>query len=273
MCSLLFNVFIIREIVIYKPFSFMSRNKMRIKKLDLFNKKLDLKELKGDSTMVILALGQSNAANSVDGYYKVRNNVLNYYDGKLYKAEEPLIGASGDGGCVWTVLSDMMIDSGWCKKVIIITIAQGGSAVDRWANGDLNINLKNTLNDLKSHQITPTYVVWHQGESDNGYPHQNYKKDLTKVLIDIRSAGFNCPFFCSVATYSIGFLEKEPLGLDYELQAIQRDFIKTNANVLEGPFTDSLIYAFQRHDTQHFSYYGNQQYAKLWYNALKNHLE
>lgn len=271
--SLLFNVFIIREIIVYKPFYFMNRNKMRMKKIDFFNKKLELKELKTDSTIILFALGQSNAANSAGEYYKVKHNVLNYYEGNLYKAEEPLIGASGDGGCVWTVLADMMIDSGWCKKVIIITIAQDGSKVERWANGDLNIKLKNTLADLNAHQIQPTFVVWHQGESDNGYSHNDYKRDLTKVVEDIKAAKITAPFFCSVATYSVGFLEKERLGIDYELQSIQRDFIKTTSNVLEGPFTDSLIYAFQRHDTQHFSAYGNKQYAKLWFDALKNKTE
>ncbi|MDI1233208.1 MAG: sialate O-acetylesterase [bacterium] len=271
--SLLLNAFIIREIVVFKPFGFTKRSNKRIKQLGIFNNKVDLKELKSDSTIFILALGQSNAANSGGEYYTVRHNVLNFYEGTLYKAEEPLIGASGDGGCVWTMLADKLIDSGWCKKVVIITIAQDGSTMDRWANGDLNIKLKNTLTDLNAHQIQPTWVFWHQGESDNGYSHKNYKRDLFKVVADIKAANIKAPFYCSVATYCIGVLDKQPHGLDFELQAIQRDFIKSNANVLEGPFTDSLIYAFQRHDTQHFSYYGNQQYAQLWFNALKNKIE
>jgi hypothetical protein len=166
-----------------------------------------------------------------------------------------------------------MIDSGWCKKVVIIPIGEGGSNVERWALGDLNVRLHSTLSDLKQHKIFPTWVLWHQGESDNGHSHQSYYKNLSKVLSDIKTYDINSPFFCSVATYSIGFLDKEPLGIDYELQAIQRNFIKSKASVFEGPFTDSLIYAYQRHDTQHFSYLGNQQYAQLWYNALKNKVE
>ncbi len=266
--SLLLCGFFIRELIVYKPFSFTYRFKTRIKRIDFLNEKLDLAELKSDSTIILFTLGQSNAANSSDIYYNPHNPMLNYYDGSLYKAEEPLMGASGDGGCVWTILADRLIDSGWCKKVIIIPIAEGGATAERWARGDYHEKLIKTLDDLIDHDITPTFILWHQGESDNGHPTGPYKKDLGIILETIRGKGFNAPFFCAVASYSIGALDTKPLGIDTALQNAQRDFIKHSKNVYMGPFTDSMIYAFQRHDTQHFSLRGNFEYSLLWYNSL-----
>src|SRR4051812_7416200 len=49
------------------------------------------------STFVFLVLGQSNAANHGETRHRADGNVF-AFDGKLYEAEDPLPGATGDGG-------------------------------------------------------------------------------------------------------------------------------------------------------------------------------
>src|SRR2546425_3481295 len=54
--------------------------------------------------MVALVFGQSNSSNSGQTRRTARERVYNYYQGKLYLAQDPLLGADGDGGSVWTRL-------------------------------------------------------------------------------------------------------------------------------------------------------------------------
>ena len=62
--------------------------------------------------LVIVTLGQSNAANSGRGLYAPKHRVDNFnlYDGKCYKAVEPLLGPTGQGGNFATRLADMLIE-------------------------------------------------------------------------------------------------------------------------------------------------------------------
>ena len=270
--SILLNLFCIREIIKYEPATFKNRFYFEMKQRGWLDNKVSLAELKSDSTIIFLTLGQSNAANSSNSYYSPKNNVLNYYDGKLYKAKEPLIGAGGDGGCVWTILADKMIDSGLCKKVIIIPIAVGSTNIENWAKGECNIKLRNTLDDLNRHNIKLTYVLWHHGEANNGTSKESYKENLRAILKTIREKNQTAPFFCSIASYNF-LATTKPLGIDSSIQNAQKEFISENENVLRGPNTDILIYAIDRHDSQHFSQFGNFRYANLWLTAIKEHYE
>jgi hypothetical protein len=88
---------------------------------------MDKKLLHSDSTSIILTFGQSNSANHGQGSYECHNQVLKYFNGDLYQAKEPLLGASGNGCSVWTRFSDLLIDGGLYKRVIIIPIGIGSS--------------------------------------------------------------------------------------------------------------------------------------------------
>jgi len=71
---------------------------------------------------VILAIGQSNAANHASTRLTTRHpeQVFNLFDGKCYVAASPLLGATGEGGEFLTPLADRLIDDGAYKTVIII---------------------------------------------------------------------------------------------------------------------------------------------------------
>src|SRR5215203_6355453 len=71
---------------------------------------VNISELKSDEyTMIALTFGQSNAANRGQKKYTCHNKkVLVFNDGKLYRARDPLPGATGPGGSVWSLLGDML---------------------------------------------------------------------------------------------------------------------------------------------------------------------
>ena len=64
--------------------------------------------------LVIVTLGQSNAANTGQSLHTPKHRVDNFnlYDGKCYKAIEPLLGPSGQGGNFATRLADLLIERG-----------------------------------------------------------------------------------------------------------------------------------------------------------------
>lgn len=237
---------------------------------------VSLSELKSDApAMIALTFGQSNAANRGQTRYTCRNqNVLVLNEGKLYKARDPLPGATGPGGSVWSVLGDALIDSGVFQKVAIVPVAIGNTAVDCWARGDCHTRLLKALNQLDSMKIRLTHIFWHQGESDNlkNTPKEAYKKALGVLLRTLRDRNQSAPFYVSLASYHNEAVTK-PLGVDAVVRAAQREFIRENEGVLFGPDTDRLIHAIHRYDGVHFSEYGMKQFALLWLRCIKEKKE
>jgi hypothetical protein len=265
--SIVINLFL-SGILIYVlftkyPHRLPQSNKLKTEDISLF---------KNDSrTMVALTLGQSNAANYSDVKYKVKRAVYSYNKGELYKANDPLPGASDKGGSVWSVLGDMLIDSSLYDKVIIIPIAEGGTNISCWGSGNCNKTLIETLKDLKQRNIQLTHVFLHQGESDNlqNTSKETYKNELQKVLKTINTYQVNTPFYISIASFHSHAINK-PGGIDTNIQNAQKEFINEHRNVYMGAFTDTIIHAIDRYDGIHFSGYGIKKYATSWFNAIKN---
>lgn len=235
-----------------------------------------LTEFKSDAhTVVALTFGQSNAANRGQKRYTCHNkNVLAYNEGRLYRAKDPLPGATGPGGSVWSVLGDMLIDSGLARKVIIIPVAIGNTAIDCWAHGDCYNKLLKTLKELDSAKVRLTHVFWHQGESDNlkNTSKEAYKKALGVLWKTLREHQQTAGFYVCLASYHNEAVTK-PLGVDTVVRAAQKEFIKENEGVLQGPDTDGLFYAIHRYDGVHFSEYGMKQFALQWLKAIREKKE
>src|SRR5689334_8785447 len=78
-------------------------------------------------TVVLLVMGQSNAANAGNVLYNSHYpNTFNFFEGNLYPLSDPLKGANGTGGSVWSRLGDRMIECNFAKTVIVAPCAVGG---------------------------------------------------------------------------------------------------------------------------------------------------
>lgn len=230
---------------------------------------VDKKTLRSDSTGIILTLGQSNSANFGQGKYECRNQVFNYFNGHVYKAIEPLLGADGVDCSVWTRLADMLIDSGVYKKVILIPIGINGAPIDCWANGICNQKLLEALEQIKRDSINITQVIWHQGETDNfnNTAKDTYKTDLKKILHQIRAYGIKAKFYVCIASYHPYAVDKIN-GIDTVIQHAQIEFVKENPGTKPGPNTDNINLAFDRWDGVHFSKRGLDKFSKGLYDML-----
>ncbi len=215
-------------------------------------------------TMVALVFGQSNAANSGVGRGVGGPGVYNFHKGKLYEARDPLLGATGGGGSVWTRLGPKLLGGDDYDAVVFAPVAVGGTAIREWTvGGELHPPLLKTVADLNRAGLLPTHLLWHQGETDNraGTSGRDYREMFLRMLGSLRGRGVRAPVYVSVAT-RCGTTEPSEA-----LRAAQRGLVSAARNIRPGPDTDALGPG-SRSDGCHFSEGGLERYADLWLAAL-----
>lgn len=156
------------------------------------------------STAVVLVLGQSNSANHAEKKFisQYPAKVLNYYFGKCYSAESPLLGASGLEGEYLTLLGDLLIEKGNLRNVILVNKSIGGTTVSDWGNqGKFSTDLVTTLNALiLTYRVTD--IIWHQGESDltSNTSFREYRESFQKLKLILNRTNITAPIFIVVST-------------------------------------------------------------------------
>lgn len=233
----------------------------------------DLSLVSTGKVMVILAFGQSNSANFGQTGYRPKHEVYSYFRGSLYRASDPMFGADGLKGSVWTRLADMLVDSGMCDRVVFVTIGIGATPVQCWTDGECSEYLRDTLEGLRSDNIRLTHILWHQGEQDNlqRTGHTEYTARMNRLLAMIRGYGQDAPLYVSMASWHPNDFDKS--FISKEVRQGQADFINNNQGVLLGPDTDTLVSEKYRYDRVHFSSEGLDAFARLWLYAIKDNSE
>jgi Carbohydrate esterase, sialic acid-specific acetylesterase len=224
-----------------------------------------------ERTAVIVTLGQSNAANYALRRYTPKHDVLNFdlYDGRCYKARDPLLGTSGTGGNFATPLADMLIDRGLYARVIIAPIAMGGSTVEEWADqGVFNRRILVLMRRLFDAGLTPTQILWHQGEGNSGLRDsrgRQYRKNLLEVIATFRTYGNSAPFFVALATKCGPYPR---LGGD-NIRDGQASAVNPLENVFLGPDTDTLGDEYRDKEHCHFNAAGLPMHAAMWADVVQ----
>lgn len=243
---------------------------------DYFHFRKELSEVDGiinsERLMVFLAFGQSNSANYGLGEYRVRNEVYNYYRGKIYAAQEPLLGADGKGTSVWTRVADLAIDDGLYDKAIIVPCGIGQTSVSCWSSGKCADVIDGILENLERDGIELTHIFWCQGETDNvdDTTATEYGEELGKVIEHFRNRGIAAPFFVALTSY-FPFNNDNPLGISQQVLEGQLHVLDSANRVVKGPNVDALNLAYYRYDAVHFSEQGLDKLAMSWYNVIKSY--
>ena len=217
----------------------------------------------GERAAVLLILGQSNAANSLNAFSEPAAGVVNFslYDGKCYLARDPLIGASNAGGNFATLLATQMIEQRHYERVVLAPIAVGGTRIQQWAPaGEHNRRITTAIERLRKAKLEPTHVLWHQGEGNRLDSPERYRAAFLAVLSTIRRAGVEAPVFVAQATVCASLRGEG-------IRAAQRDLVDPAKGIFAGPDTDQIGEAF-RYDGCHFDGEGGKRVADLWLSAL-----
>ena len=210
-------------------------------------------------TMVMVTLGQSNAANYLGHRHRAANErVINFWKGRCYVAQDPLLGATGDARSQWVVLANKLI----ALHDFIVIVAMGNgirtTSVTDW-NGSLSGRYLSTLIDLKS-SYTATHFLWHQGEADSRLTADEYASELAKVIAQSRNVFPKSRFYVSQASICRG-------GISQAVREGQRRVI--GKGVFPGPDTDRLDGLEDRYDGCHFSMIGQERIAEMWSAILR----
>ena len=225
---------------------------------------LDCRRLVGPKTLVALTFGQSNSANFVRGRHRAKYAVFYVADGRCYAAEDPLPGADGDGGSVWSRLGDLLIASGRYERVVFAGIGVANSAVSSWSpGGELHPKLMDTLKGLVGTGLTPTHLLWHQGETDRSRHTTGaaYQARFRELVQAIRQAKIAAPILVAVASYCHGDSSAQITGA-------QAALVSRRLNIYAGPNTDHYTAPEDRADDCHFSALGAERVAAAWFAAL-----
>lgn len=100
--------------------------------------------------MLALLFGQSNAANEGESRKVANELVLNEFNGRFFRVEDPLLGSTGQGGSIWTRLGDEIIERKLYDEVVFIPMAVSASAIARWRpGGDIHRKLIQRIRESK----------------------------------------------------------------------------------------------------------------------------
>jgi hypothetical protein len=207
---------------------------------------------------VLLVLGQSNAGNHGTGRGASTRGVV-WHAGRCYAIADPLAGATGDGGSVWSRLADDLAS----PNLVLVVFAVDATRISDWTAGSVGAHLDALIDDVRRHGIAVSAVLWGQGEADAraSVTRDDYARELESLVRRLRERGIGAPILVARSTRC------RNTG-----SAAVRDAVALVAantpGVVAGPDLDALDEA-TRADGCHFNAAGLQRAALLWRDALR----
>jgi hypothetical protein len=213
---------------------------------------------------VLLIIGQSNGGNHGETRSTAHRAVFNFnvFDGLCYRASDPLLGTTGDGGSPWCILGDALIAAGFAPSILLCPLSVGGATVAEWApGGTYHHRMTYGLAGLRQAGFEPSHVFWHQGEADAlyGTSAQDYTATFFTLFQSLRELGITAPVYVAIASFfSIpeGYQPQQNV-----IRAEQRSLINGDIGILAGPDTDVIR---DRYEGCHMGTLGLSQHAAAW---------
>lgn len=211
--------------------------------------------------LVIVTLGQSNAANFISSPIDENPNVPAYmfFNDTCYFLRDPVLGATGSMGSLWTALGHRLVPE-VNRPVLFINGAVNGTRYSDWLkekSGYLSrlIDSVSAANELGFY---PELVIWVQGESER-YSDQTSEK----IFHDIRDLAILLyqEFQHSEKLTFIIFRASNCQDPSPEVVRIQERAIEELPFVIAGPNLDTLGLRY-RYDDCHFNERGRNEIVR-----------
>jgi len=214
--------------------------------------------------LIILIFGQSNVANTVSQKSQTNLPILNFYQGKLYRAKDPLLGATGQRGSLWISTAKKLLDISDYKEIILINTARSNSSVKDWLpQGKFYDTLKSSYHALNNLNLPPQVIVFGQGERDaiDGVSYKDYNRNLHILYKNIQHFHENKPFLLSLTSRCFEYLPNN------NIRKGQIELIREYPSVFQGPDTDKFNEVY-RYDGCHYNTLGKIKISKIWANKI-----
>lgn len=227
----------------------------------------------GDRTAVLILTGQSNATNRMPATYYTPTNIskvdlFNQFDGGTYVGTDPLPGCGDwpNSGHWFGRVADGLINDGVFDRVIMVPMAVGATAIAYHAPGGvLYPNMAMVHRRLSAVGLTPTAILWMQGESDTllGTSQASYSASLSAMIQGLRDNGYGTPWLLSKCT-------RREIGTSAAVRA-SIDAAINNVDVFAGPDLDTLSGSTYRDaDNTHLTPAGGIAAADMWKSAISS---
>jgi len=235
----------------------------RLEKIDSF--------VKSKRNLVVLILGQSNAANYCQGENDSVKNIFMYFRKELYKAKDPILGASGNSGSIWIPVFEGILNRIDLDSILMVNIAQGSSSVKDWQPGGVHhALLQETMEGLQQRTLSPDLVLWQQGEQDNlnGMSKEGYLSAFRKIHMVLKSFDKELPVLISITS----FHPRSKTPVNSRIREAQCELIEEDEMLFAGPDTDLYIDDC-RYDGIHFSIKGMNLISRDWMDSIISFLD
>lgn len=210
-----------------------------------------------DKALVILAGGQSNAANVVPTLHDGGDDVSVWFDGKCYPAADPLLGATGNEGSIWSMLGDEVAKQTG-RPVVLIVAAVGGTQFRDWndARSGYYAALSQRLETAAQAGFRPGVIVWHQGETDAKVEQDMaaLRRELMVLSDRLLKDAPTAPLYLFQATRCSGRYRSAGVR---EVIAVFKSVATANPRIVLGMKTDVLAQEY-RWDQCHFNARGRK---------------
>lgn len=222
---------------------------------------LDCAQVAAQRPLVLLALGQSNAGNHGATDAAARPPIVLFAQGRCLLARDPLPGATGHGGSIWSRLPAELAAAGLARPVVISVLAIDASRLDDWVrtDGPLRPALAEVAQALEHAGLPAQLVLWQQGEADarEGTSTAALAQALALLADLLQQAGVRAPVLLARSTVCRS-APSAPVRQALDLAAA------SVARLRLGPDTDTLDGPALRSDGCHFSAPGLGAAARLW---------
>jgi hypothetical protein len=194
-----------------------------------------------------------------------------YCENGMYRAKDPILGASGKKGSIWIPVFEDLMERRKLDSILIVNIAQGSSSILDWqTNGMYHDLLRETLVKIQEKNLEPDLILWQQGEQDNlnGMSRANYKSAFLKIHSGIKSLEIETSILISITS----FHPKSKTPVNSKIREAQYELIEENKNFYSGPDTDIHVENC-RYDGIHFSAMGMKLVSKDWVDSINDFLD
>jgi hypothetical protein len=227
---------------------------------------VDCTQIAAQHPFVILALGQSNAANHGERANRTNMPVALIADGKCIMATDPLPGSTGNGGSIWSRLPNYLSAPNLQRPLVLSVMGVDATSIADWTSDQspLRKRLTDRIKLMKALGLLPQVILWQQGEADAGLgtTSEAYGNSLNKLADALTQAGSDAPIVMALSTVCRSAPNFE-IRVEIAAKAAHHSRFKV------GPDTDILNDAGSRFDGCHFSAAGLDQAAKLWAAELR----
>ena len=225
---------------------------------------------------VLLVLGQANAANYGELRYTPQREVycLDVSRMQCAAAADPLGGAAGAGGSIWSRLGDRLIDKGLRQRVLLVPLCAKDLLITDWIpegamHRAMALALSRLHKELGTLFLRYSAVLWQQGETDSPNTQMSaraYQLHFQDMIAALRSNGVFAPVFPAIAT---GGHDSDKANGDSQagMREAQCALPNSRAGIFAGPDIDSVGTEL-RFDGCHFSGKGLERGADLWLEIL-----